>query len=82
MLNGMGIAKRIREARGARGWTQRELARRMGLSDIHGPMQISHWENGHKEPTVTSLIRLATELGVSVDYLAGLEPMDTQESDR
>lgn len=33
---------------------------------------ISLWENGLREPTLPSLIRIATFFGVTLDYLAGL----------
>lgn len=63
------ISVRIREARDAKGWTQLDLARRMGLSEAYGPMQVSHWENDYKEPTPVNLLRLSDALGVSVDFL-------------
>lgn len=34
---------------------------------------ISMWENGLREPTMTSLILLSQYFGVSIDYLVGLE---------
>jgi len=34
---------------------------------------ISLWENGEREPTMNSLMRLAKFFHVSVDYLVGLE---------
>lgn len=65
----MTISTRIRDARKAKGWSQLDLARRMGLSDAYGPMQVSHWENEYKEPTPASLLRLSDALEVTVDYL-------------
>ncbi len=34
---------------------------------------ISLWENGKREPTLTSLIALAKYFNVTLDYLVGLE---------
>lgn len=66
------IPKRIQAARTDRGWTQAELARRMGLSSAFGQVQVSHWENDRKAPSAKNLIRLADALEVSVDYLLGV----------
>lgn len=63
-------ATRIREARASKGWTQADLARRLGLSDDFGPMQISHWENGVKRPGLDNLVKLSVQLGVTTDFLA------------
>ena len=48
---------------------QVELAHRLGVSKGI----ISMWENGLREPTMSSLITLAQFFGVSIDYLVGLE---------
>ena len=48
---------------------QVELATAIGVSKGI----ISLWENGLREPNMTSLISLAVYFGVSVDYLVGLE---------
>ena len=34
---------------------------------------ISLWENGKREPTLSSLVALAKYFNVSLDYLVGLE---------
>ena len=34
---------------------------------------ISFWENGEREPTMSSLIKLSKFFKVSIDYLVGLE---------
>ena len=52
-----------------RGVGQVELATAIGVSKGI----ISLWENGLREPNMTSLISLAVYFGVSVDYLVGLE---------
>jgi len=48
---------------------QVELAHKLGVSKGI----ISMWENGLREPTMSSLINLAKFFGVSIDYLVGLE---------
>ncbi len=52
-----------------RGLGQVELSQKLGLSKGI----ISLWENGLREPNMTSLITLAKFFNVSIDYLVGLE---------
>lgn len=61
------INKRIRLLREEQRWTQKELARRMGVR----PPTVSRWESGTKCPEVTTIARLSDLFGVSVDYLYG-----------
>jgi transcriptional regulator with XRE-family HTH domain len=59
-------ATRIREARDARGWTQDELAERLGVSRA----VVSRWENGHTPPTVPEQVNaLVLALGLSPEEL-------------
>lgn len=67
------IQERILAARAERGWTQAELARRMGLSGPYGHLQVSQWETAKQAPSARNLIRLADAFGVSVDYLLGVD---------
>lgn len=46
---------------------QIELAKELGVSKG----TISLWENGLREPTMSSLIRIAKYFDVSVDFLIG-----------
>ncbi len=46
---------------------QVELAKELGVSKG----TISLWENGLREPTMSSLIRIAKYFDVSVDFLIG-----------
>ena len=48
---------------------QVELAKAIGVSKGI----ISLWENGLREPNMTSLISLAKFFDVSIDYIVGLE---------
>ena len=57
------IGTRLREERDRVGISQRELARRIGLS----ASMISQIESGQSKPSVSTLYAIVTELGVSVD---------------
>ncbi len=60
-----GIARRIGSERMALAMTQSELAKLIGT---YQPV-VSLWESGSQEPSLTSAAKLATALGVSLDYL-------------
>jgi transcriptional regulator with XRE-family HTH domain len=59
------IGTRLREERDHVGISQRELARRIGLS----ASMISQIESGQSKPSVSTLYAIVTELGVSLDEL-------------
>jgi transcriptional regulator with XRE-family HTH domain len=59
------ISDRLREERLKAGISQRELARRVGLS----PSLISQLESGQSRPSVGTLYAIVTELGVSLDQV-------------
>jgi len=59
------IGDRLREERVKAGISQRELARRLGLS----PSLISQLESGQSRPSVGTLYSIVTELGVSLDHV-------------
>jgi len=61
------IGTRLREERDRIGISQRELARRIGLS----ASMISQIESGQSKPSVSTLYAIVTELGVSVDEIFG-----------
>lgn len=58
-----GIGHRLREERVKAGISQRELARRLGLS----ASMISQLENGTSKPSVGTLYAIVTELDLSLD---------------
>lgn len=58
-----GIGRRLREERVRAGISQRELARRLGLS----ASLISQLESGQSRPSVGTLYSIVTELGVTLD---------------
>lgn len=70
-LNGIGA--RLREERVRAGLSQRELARRLGLS----ASLISQLESGMSKPSVGTLYSIVTELGVSLDHIIRGEHFST-----
>lgn len=60
-----GIGDRLREERVRAGISQRELARRLGLS----PSLISQLESGVSKPSVGTLYAIVTELDLSLDRI-------------
>ena len=71
------IGTRMKERRKEKGWTQKELAQRVGTSYKY----ISHVENGIKFPSLEMLVCLARELEVSLDYLVSAELLSQSEKD-
>lgn len=67
------ISEKVKDLRQARGWTQAELARRMGITR-NG---INSWEQGLSMPSPSSLVELAKIFSVSTDYLLGAERLAT-----
>lgn len=65
---------RIAILRISKGWSQAELARRIGVSTS----AVGLYEQGRREPSLGLLVRLAQEFGVTTDYLLMGE---TQHSD-
>lgn len=58
---------RLREARKAKGWTQKELAERVGTNQNN----ISRYETGQRQIKMNKLPKYAICLGVTLDYLVG-----------
>ena len=63
------LSKRIHALRLATGWSQVELASRLGVAK----QTVSNWENDNIQPSIDMLVRLANTFGVTTDYLLGLE---------
>ena len=61
----MDFKERLRKIREDKGYTQDDLSRLSGIKKSN----ISKYENGIHEPTVSILCRLADALDVSIDYL-------------
>ena len=61
----MIIAQRIVELREEKGWTQGELAKKVG---VHF-RSVGRWERGEALPGAEDVMKLAKVLGVTADYL-------------
>ena len=48
-----------------KGWSQAELAQRIGVS----PSAVGMYEQGRREPSLTLLVHIAQEFVVTTDYL-------------
>ncbi len=71
--------KTIRQLREERGWTQPDLAGRLGVSQG----AVSLWERGVRRPYRRTRLRLAELFGVSVEALAlGAAEQVLQEPDQ
>lgn len=62
------IAYNIKFFREQNGWSQQELADRLHISRS----VVTKWETNAAVPDVSSLIKLATLFGVSLDHIAGI----------
>ena len=65
------LAERLKELRRARGLTQRDMARRFGISDV----SYGDWERGRTEPSIDNIMRLCELFGCTSDSLIGLAPL-------
>jgi len=66
-------AERIKSLRTARGWTQADLARRLGIT----PNGVNSWAQGLSMPSPAFLVELAKVFSVSTDYLLGVERLES-----
>lgn len=64
-----GLANRVRERREAKGWTQAELAERMGVSR----KTVNTVENGVFVPSTIVSLKFAAALGETVEALFWLD---------
>jgi len=62
------LASRLKQARTAKGLSQRQLAFRIGLS----PRAVGQFEQGQNLPSLATLVALAVALEASTDFLLGL----------
>lgn len=63
------LGQRISELRTALGWSQVQLAKRLGVAK----QTVSNWENENIQPSIEMLVRLARLFNVTTDYMLGLE---------
>lgn len=64
-MNYRGAGNKIRSLRIEKGWTQEQLAEKVGVSDKY----ISKIETGNRKPSIEFYIDVSNILGVSLDYL-------------
>ena len=64
------LSKKIYELRLSFGWTQVQLAQKLGVTK----QTVSNWENDNIQPSIDMLIKLSKIFGASTDYLLGLTP--------
>lgn len=63
------LGERICELRTSLGWSQVDLAKRLGVAK----QTVSNWENENIQPSIEMLVRLAKLFNVTTDYLLGLD---------
>ena len=64
----MTFGERLRDCREYRSMTQTDLDKTVGVS----PASIWYYEHNEVDPSLFTASCIATALGVSIDYLAGL----------
>lgn len=69
------FSMRLRELRQERGWTQGQVAGRLGVT----PSVVSAYENGIRQPSYEVLIKISRLYGVSSDYLLGISGRRTPD---
>ena len=67
------LSKNIHELRVSFGWTQVQLAQKLGITK----QTVSNWENDNIQPSIDMLVRLSGIFNVSTDYLLGLTPTNS-----
>ncbi|EHJ56994.1 hypothetical protein HMPREF9318_01811 [Streptococcus urinalis FB127-CNA-2] len=60
--------QKLREERKKRGFTQQEVADKIGIN--RG--SYSNWENGKREPTLENVVKLAKLFKTTTDFLLGV----------
>ncbi len=66
--------ERLRFLRESSGMTQIELANKIGVAAT----TYRNYENTSREPNYDTLVKIASVLGVSTDYLLGVQSSETQ----
>lgn len=74
-MDALETGKRIQELRKAHGWTQKELAERLHVTD----KSVSKWERGLNYPDMAMLEPLANTLDTTVVELLGIENVPDEE---
>lgn len=74
-MDAIDTGKKIQSLRKARGWTQKELAQRLNVTD----KSVSKWERGLNYPDMAMLEPLAKALDTTVVELLGIENIPEEE---
>lgn len=67
----------VKKIRKSKGWSQSELANKLGVSRT----TVTMWESGGKAPRSGTVVRLADVLNCTIDELFGRAPPDRAEED-
>lgn len=76
-MTGCNVGDKIRELRKQRGWTQAQIADKIGVTKS----VISFYERQDRAPSPEVLIKFARLFDVSADYLLGIEKVDRNHLD-
>lgn len=68
-INVNDLGKKVKEMRVALNLTQKQLSQIIGVA----PNTVTQYENGTARPSYEVLVKIAIALGVTSDYLLGLE---------
>lgn len=69
---------RLKFLREAKGVSQKEIARYIDKS----PQAYNFYENGHREPDIATIKKLADYFAVSIDYILGYIPKSDNKKNR
>jgi transcriptional regulator with XRE-family HTH domain len=69
------LKSRIIMARKAKNWTQKDLANALKVN----VKNVSRWEMGSSAPSFEAAVELSKVLGVSLDFLGGLDSKGNSE---
>ena len=67
------LSKKISELRLSFGWTQVQLAQKLGITK----QTVSNWENDNIQPSIDMLVKISKLFNVTTDYLLGLTPTNS-----
>ena len=67
------LSKKIYELRLSFGWTQVQLAQKLGITK----QTVSNWENDNIQPSIDMLVKISKLFNVTTDYLLGLTPTNS-----
>lgn len=73
----MKFGKRIRAVRKNAGYSQKEFGALLGIPQA----TLSAYETDRMQPTVSSLVKIATKFNVSLDWLCGIKKPDDLSAD-